>query len=648
MDIQIRGASEHNLRDIDVHFGEGLTVVTGVSGSGKTSLVFDTLYHEARRRLLDVISTSRPGGWRHQLAPANVESITGLGPAIAVGQNVLNRNPLSTLASASGLYPFLRLLYANFGQRSCPQCGTALSVLTEDEIVERLAGLARQHSLQLFAPLLHGVPGSHPTLLRLLSDQFGAEALWIDGHPWESDALDPDQPHDLAVEVGWVIPSHSPVEIRQAIRRAAALGAQAITAAAAGAQVSLASAPVCAGCGAWFRELLSKHFHMQCPHCEGQGCARCDRTGMHPQAAGVRWAGLRLPELLAQPVSEVRSRFEQEELPSTAGRLRQEITRRLDALYRVGLGYIALDRPSPTLSRGESQRVRLAVALTSQLEDILYVLDEPTIGQHPADVARFLPAFRELAGPVVYVEHDRIAAAEADRAIDLGPGAGKDGGQVVFCGAPVDLWSADTPTGRYFSLRDRVLTPEARPLPERFLSIRGAYQHNLMNVDAAIPVGRLTVITGVSGSGKSTLVEHVLVPSLQEGKPVGCRAIEGLQPKAVLVDQRPIGRNPRSNPATYTKFADIVRALYAQVTGLSASHFSFNRPEGACPTCKGMGAVEVKMQYLYSVWIRCADCEGLRFSEEVLAARVPFGESDLVHCRILRTICAAGCFAFCQ
>ena len=362
MNIRIRGASEHNLKDIDVHFGEGLTVVTGVSGSGKTSLVFDTLYHEARRRLLDVVSTSRPGGWRHQLAPAKVRSITGLGPAIAVGQNVLNRNPLSTLASASGLYPFLRLLYANFGLRSCPQCGTSLSVLTEDEIVECLARLAGQQSLRVFAPLLHGVQGSHRTLLRLLSDQFGAEALWVDGCPWQSAPLDPDQPHNLEVEVGWLDASASPLEVRQSVRRAAALGAQAISAGGDDVQVTLASAPVCAGCGTWFRELLPKHFHMQCPHCRGRGCTRCGTTGMHPQAAGVRWAGLRLPALLAQPVTEVHSLFAQTHLPSTAGRLRLEITRRLDALERVGLGYISLDRSSPTLSRGESQRVRLAVA----------------------------------------------------------------------------------------------------------------------------------------------------------------------------------------------------------------------------------------------------------------------------------------------
>jgi excinuclease ABC subunit A len=345
---------------------------------------------------------------------------------------------------------------------------------------------------------------------------------------------------------------------------------------------------------------------------------------MHPEAAATRWSGLRLPEFLAKNVSEVRSLFVEAEIPSTAARLQTEIERRLNALDEVGLGYIALDRPSPSLSRGEAQRVRLAVALTGRLEDMIHVLDEPTIGQHPQDVARLLPAFRKLAGPVIYVEHDRLAASAADQAVDLGPGAGLKGGQVTYTGTPAGLWRTDTPTGRYFSLQDTVHIPEPRPEPATFLTLRGASLRNLQDIDVSFPIGRLTVITGVSGSGKSTLVEDVLVATLKEGTPQGCREIEGSPLKPVLVDQAPIGRNPRSNPATYTKLSDVVRDLFAAATGLSASHFSFNRPEGACPVCKGMGAIEVKLRYLPSTWIRCESCGGRRFSDEVLEARVPF------------------------
>jgi len=259
---------------------------------------------------------------------------------------------------------------------------------------------------------------------------------------------------------------------------------------------------------------------------------------------------------------------------------------------------------------------------------MLHVLDEPTIGQHPYDVAKLLPAFRELAGPVIFVEHDRMAAAAADYAIDLGPGAGHSGGDIVFTGTPYELWKTNTSTGRYFSFREKVKAPEHRREPHKFLGLRGVHLRNLKNFDILIPLGRFTVITGVSGSGKSTLLD-VLVPSLESKNPKGCNKIEGPILKPVLVDQSPIGRNPRSNPATYTKLADIIRDLFAAATGLSPSHFSFNRPEGACPVCKGMGAIEVHMRYLPSTWIICERCEGKRFSEEVLASTVHFGNKNL-------------------
>jgi excinuclease ABC subunit A len=290
----------------------------------------------------------------------------------------------------------------------------------------------------------------------------------------------------------------------------------------------------------------------------------------------------------------------------------------------VGLGYIHLDRPSPSLSRGEAQRVRIAVSLTNRLEDILHVFDEPTIGQHPHDVYKFLPTFRKLPGPVLYIEHDRAAAAFADQVIDLGPRAGEDGGQIVFQGTPSELWKAETDTGRYFSFREKVPIIKKRLKHTNFLSIFGAYKHNLQNIDVSIPLNQLTIITGVSGSGKSTLVEDVLVPSFKQKKPIGCKDFNGPEIKPVLVDQNPIGKNSRSNPATYTKVSDIIRDLFAQETGLSSSHFSFNRLEGACPKCKGVGAVEVKMRYLPSTWIICSDCDGQRFSDKILSMHVSF------------------------
>ncbi len=626
MDIRVKGAKEHNLKDIDVQFGDGLTVVTGVSGSGKTSLVFDTLYHEAHRRFLDVFSYGRGG---QRLAQAKVETITGMVPTIAVGQNLLNRNPASILASASGLHPFFRLLYSNFGVRHCLQCGTPLSVLSEDEIVWQLNVLGKKKLVRVYAPLVRKVKGSHRTLLRILNDEFDQNSLIIDGGEWDGDPLDPLEAHSIEVKIGEIDKSTSVKDIRNFTRQATALGAGAVRARGQNLDVTLATTQICSVCATGFRDLEPTHFNQTCPYCKGKGCKRCDNTGMHPQASSVRWEGMRFTELLCLSVDEAHNLFLNVNLPSTANRLSFEIQRRLDALKQVGLGYITLNRSAPTLSRGESQRVRLAISLSSRLEDILHVLDEPTIGQHPADVSRFLPAFRDLSGPVIFVEHDRLAAASADHAIDLGPGAGKQGGEVIFSGSPAKLWKAETATGRYFSLRDRVMTLESRPPPDKFISVKKANQHNLHNIDVEIPIGRLTVITGVSGSGKSTLIEHVLVPSLKEKKPIGCDSIEGPSIKPVMVDQSPIGRNPRSNPATYTKLSEIIRDLYAEATGLSKSHFSFNRPEGACPKCKGIGASEVKMRYLPSIWIPCSDCEGQRFNNEVLSAQVEFDGEKL-------------------
>ncbi len=624
--VRIQGASEHNLKNVDIDFGDGLTVVTGVSGSGKTSLVFDTLYHEARRRFLEVFAL---GSTNLRLAPAQVRVITGLGPAVAVGQNLLNRNPNSTLASATGLHLFLRMLYARFGERHCPRCGAGLMVSTEDEIVEGLARLAKQQPLTVSVPLLQGVRGSHRTLLQLLVEQFGSQAVVVDGLPWQAEILAAEADHDVEVLIADLAGNSQSAEIRQAVEAAAALGAHSLEARNDGRVALFTWAPVCTRCRTWLSDLRPVHFGTPCPHCDGKGCLRCNETGLHPEAAAVQVFGLRLPSLLSRSVEDVHALFTAGGLPSTATRLRTEIMRRLEALNRAGLGYVSLDRASPSLSRGEAQRVRLALALTSRLEDMLHVLDEPTIGQHPADVARLLPALRQLAGPVVYVEHDRLAASVADQVVDLGPGAGREGGRVIFRGGPAELWKADTPTGRYFSLRQRVVVPPLRPEPEQFLTVRGAQLRNLKQIDVPIPLGRLTVITGVSGSGKSTLVENVLVASLSSEEPIGCQGIDGPPLTAVMVDQGPIGRNPRSNPATYTKLSDTIRDLFSIATGLTPSHFSFNRPEGACPACKGMGAIEVEMRYLPSTWIRCAVCDGQRFSDEVLSARVSFTGQSL-------------------
>ena len=633
MTITVRGAREHNLQNIDVDIGPGLTVVTGVSGSGKTSLVFDTLYHEARRRLLDVYAL---GSNAQRLVPAEVGSITGLGPAVAVGQNLLNRNPNSTLATASGLHPFLRLLYARFGERTCTRCGTTLSLFSDDEIIHQLVSLSASEQIAVYAPLVRQAKGSHTTLLDLLQKEFEDSAILVDGQRMSDrglsaksrPALVSNVPHDIDIELEVAGPTLTSGEARQILEMAKVLGVQAISVRSRTREEIYSWTAACSHCGSWFDDLEPVHFRTRCPHCQGSGCVLCLDTGLLPEAAAVRWNGRRLPDLLRLSSNEARTLFAEVGLPASASRLKEEISKRLEALYTVGLGYLTLDRSSPTLSRGEAQRVRLAIILTSRLEDMLHILDEPTIGQHPADVANLMEALGELPGPVIYVEHDRVAASMADDALDLGPGAGKDGGRVEYQGSPADLWAAQTATGRFFSKREQVQIPAHRPAPQQMLLFCKASKHNLCEIDVNIPLARLSAVTGVSGSGKSTLVEDVIAATLVAGEPVGCVSVEGQALKAVVVDQKPIGRNPRSNPATYTKLSDVIRDLFSKSSGLSASHFSFNRPEGACSTCNGMGAVEIKMRYLPSTWIPCEACQGKRFSDEICSTRITIGSGN--------------------
>ncbi|MFX1313240.1 MAG: ATP-binding cassette domain-containing protein [Promethearchaeota archaeon] len=629
MEIEIKGARENNLKNINVTFKDGLTVVTGISGSGKSSLVFDTLYHESNRRLIELFGYNRK--WSSQrssykLAPAKVGSITGLGPAVAVGQNLLNRNPNSTLATASGLHPLFRLLYARFGVKKCPKCGANVSILTQDEIIDYLHNLAKEKSIVVYCQLINNVFGSHKTLLNLLSEQFPLEDLYVNGKKWDGVELNPNNQHTILIKLTKIDSSTSEDYIREIIRKSQALGSNIFQIEIDKRKEKITGISSCVECGKWLKEVEPKHFHMACPFCKRKGCKHCNNTGLHPLASSVYFSDLLFTELLTYSVKDVLKLFNESRLSTSSNRLISEITKRLVALKEVGLDYLTLNRSSPTLSRGESQRVRIALTLINQLEDVLHVLDEPTIGQHVKNVTSFLPIFHKLPGPVIFVEHDRIAAATANNAIDLGPGAGTSGGSIIFEGVTSELWASDTPTGEFFSLRKNVILPKKRPKPNLFLKIEGANMHNLKEIDVQIPLNRLTVITGVSGSGKSTLIENVLHSSLQMKKPIGCKNIIGPSLKSVIVDQSPIGKNPRSNPATYTKISETIRKLYSKETGLSISHFSFNRREGACSTCKGMGALEIKMRHLPSSWIPCPVCKEERFNEEVRKKKVTFGE----------------------
>jgi excinuclease ABC subunit A len=601
--IEVEGAAEHNLADVDVAFGPGLTAVVGVSGSGKSSLAFDVVYLEARRRLLDALSLASP--WSH-VPPARVRRISGLAPAVALGQDSLIRNPNSTVATATGIHPFLRLLYSHFATRVCPACGTPIEVLSREERLRRAHRLLADEPGAVIAPLLSGVAGSHARLLEALSARFGSAAIEVDGRRWDGAGLDPAASHNISVQTATLPAGAAATHVRQALADPDALGAAVVVVRSNGRDHALARAPVCPGCGRRAATLRPADMRD------------------HAEAASFRVAGLPLADLLALPIVEAAPLLADLELPAAAGRTRVEVARRLEALIAVGLEYLTLDRSSPTLSRGEAQRMRLAVLLTNRVEGLVHVLDEPTIGLAPAQVAAVLRELARLRGPVLMVEHDRWAIAGADDVVELGPGAGEAGGRIVFQGPPAGLWQAATPSGRAFPRRPR--RPARRSRAQAAVGVRGARMRNLNGFDCAFPVGRMSVVTGPSGAGKTTLVRDVLAASLAAGEPVGCVGLIGPALRPVVVDQSPIGRNPRSNPATYSGLATRIRDRFARESKRAPSAFTFNRPEGSCPTCTGMGAIELEHRYLPPTWLTCEDCAGRRFQPDTLSVRLDLGD----------------------
>ena len=348
MNITIEGAVENNLKDINVEFKEGLTVVTGVSGSGKSSLVFDTLYHEARRRFLEYFSTGSKG---LRLAPAKVRSITGLRPTVAVGQNLLNRNPNSTLATASGLHPILRILYSRFGERKCPNCGADINIFSYDEITDYLLKVKKEHHINVFAQILNNVLGSHRTLLELLKSQFEDNKIIIDNSVWDGENLNPEIPHSLLIEINKLDKSSSLSEIRELLNEIKSLGVSILVLKTKDGYKKVSLTKSCQECGFWLREIEPKYFHMPCPYCKGKGCVKCNHTKLHPIASSVLFSEKTLPEILALSVDEALQLFNSIKLANTADRILSEIIKRLSALKAVGLGYLNLDRVSPSLSR---------------------------------------------------------------------------------------------------------------------------------------------------------------------------------------------------------------------------------------------------------------------------------------------------------
>jgi excinuclease ABC subunit A len=787
-EIRVRGARVHNLKNVDfVIPHNALTVVTGVSGSGKSSLAFDTLYAEGQRRYIESLS-AYARQFLERIEKPDVDEISGIAPAIAIRQKNSTRNPRSTVATATEIYDYLRLLYARVGRTFCLHCGREVRKDTLDEIAARVLALPEGRRFYVLYELKIGAdsagtggaaqkvpvraarkaakPASDSIRDALVSLQKrGFGRLYQGGRVFEfstpQDLLDVDFTKPVWVLVDRLVLSP---DIRSRLMDSVEICYREGCGEAilqfvpdANEQETVAERMVfnerfdCKNCGAHYEEPEPRLFSFNnpygaCPRCQGFGntvdfdidrvvpdkgktlaegaidpwskprykplladmkkfaktkgipldvpfydltptqrdaiidgdrkedypgvkgffawlerkkyklhvrvflsryrgyavCPDCNGTRLRAEARAVKIAGLAITDVCKMTVKDARPFFDGLQLTemeaAIAEKLVEEVQQRLRFLDEVGLDYVTMDRLTSTLSGGEAQRIQLATSLGSHLVGALYVLDEPSIGLHPRDTDRLitiLKGLRDLGNTLVVVEHDPEMMKNADRILDLGPGAGEHGGRLIFSGTLAQMLEApQSLTGRYLRGELTIPVPSQRRKPTgKFLKISGARSHNLKGVDVAIPLGLLVAVTGVSGSGKSTLVHEVIHDGLLAKRTGrvwseiadridGDSFIEAVE----MVDQSPIGRTPRSNPATYLKAFDTIRDIFAATPeakkrGFTAGHFSFNIPGGRCEACEGDGTVTVEMRFLADVELVCEECHGTRFKQSVLDVR---------------------------
>ena len=693
--ISIRGAREHNLKNISLEIPrDEFVVVTGLSGSGKSSLAFDLIFAEGQRRFLDSMSVYART-FVEQMEKPEVDLITGVPPTVAIEQRISRGGGKSTVATVTEVYHFFRLLFAKLGTQYCPTCNVPVKKQSVQAILKTVQQHLRSGGGHLLAPLIKARKGFHTDVAEH-AGRHGIETLLVDGEFRDTmgfQKLERFKEHTIDAVIGRVAKTDDAEKLRPLIEAALKMGKGTIKLRLNDKTMHVLSTEMsCPSCGLSFEELDPRLFSFNSPHgwckdCRGFGvkgrktdlsdrapdvsvleaeleeerrfesadeeeekprevCPSCQGSRINEIGRAVQLQGTKIQQFAGLTAGDAGKLLTKFKFEGTEGIIAldivKEIAQRLKFMQEVGLGYLQLNRSADTLSGGEAQRIRLSAQLGSNLRGVLYVLDEPTIGLHPRDNEKLLDtlmALRDKGNSLLVVEHDDETMRRADTILDLGPGAGKFGGQIVAQGTMAQiLKNKNSVTGA--SLRTPLKHPvrgSRRPLPalkakEGWLRVTGATANNLKNIDVSIPLGRLTVLTGVSGSGKSSFMHGALSPAVREkiskSKTQVVKAwktISGFENLQTVheVDQSPIGKTSRSCPATYVGILDDIRALFAQVPlartrGYTASRFSFNTEGGRCETCGGNGEIKVEMAFLPTTRVHCEACNGLRFNSSTL------------------------------
>ena len=659
--IEIRGASSHNLRSVDLDLPRGkLIVITGVSGSGKSSLAFDTLFAESQRQYLQSLS-SYTRQFLDQMERPSLHSIQGLQPCLSIDQSQGVQSPRSTVGTITEVYDYLRLLMARIAIPSCYRCGDPIDRQSTESILNAVLKLPFGSKLTVLAPMVLDRKGAHGEVFERI-ERAGLLKVRVDGELYEIDALPKlavRKEHTIEAVVDRIVYREDSAErLSKAVSDALTLSSGLVRVQNAESEKLYSTRFACIRCGISLQEIEPRSFSFNsaygaCPNCEGYGavgeerlevCPDCAGARLRPESLAIKLEGLSIAQITGQSIDRVRGWIDRLKFDSERERIARpiikEIAPRLEYLQQVGLGYLTLDRPGATLSGGELQRVRLATSVGTGLTGVCYVLDEPSIGLHSRDTQRLisiLESLREKGNTIVVVEHDTSLMLAADWVVDMGPAAGLNGGRVVAQGKLRELKkSAESLTGKYLADGYRMHNTQRREVNsgDPTLVIEGITKNNLKELDVSIPLGRFVAITGVSGSGKSTLIHDTLVPALAaslRGEQVAVphwRALRGMESieRMIEIDQSPIGRSPRSTPATYCGFWDAIRKVFAasrdsKARGYNASRFSFNAGDGRCEACGGGGRVKLEMSFLEQIDVPCPQCSGKRFSRTTLSVK---------------------------